>query len=189
MILLILFSILAGIVTVLSPCILPVLPLLLSAGIGQGRFRPIGVVVGLVISFSFFTLMLTALVHATGISPDALRYISIGLIIVFGLTLVFPALGQRFELMTSKVAGLGNVVQEHSGVVGTGFWSGLVLGIALGLIWTPCAGPILATITTLVATRAVTWSAIVITFAYSLGTALPMFLIIYGGSKITLSTQ
>lgn len=189
MLLLLLFSGLAGLVTVLSPCILPVLPLLLSAGVGQGRYRPLGVIVGLVLSFSFFTLTLTALIHATGISPDFLRYCAIGLIAFFGLTMLFPALGDRFAALTSGFAHAGSAVQEQSARAGTGFGAGFILGIALGLLWTPCAGPILASITTLAATSAVTWHAVLLTLAYSIGAALPMFAITYGGSRVINATQ
>ncbi len=146
MIILVFFAFLAGIVTVLSPCILPILPILLSVGVGQGRYRPHGIVLGLVISFSFFTLTLTALVHATGVSPDILRYSAIVLIIFFGLMMLFPALGERLEGVMSAFTRIGSRVQDQAGYAGTGFVSGFIMGIALGLLWTPCAGPILAAI-------------------------------------------
>ena len=190
MIALIFFSFLAGVVTVLSPCILPILPILLAAQVGQGYYRPYGIIVGLISSFTFFTLALTALVRATGISPDfLLAMVLFGITIFFGLTLLFPWLGDRFAALTSVFSSLGTAVQEHSTFAGTGFLSGFILGGALGLIWTPCAGPILATITALVATSAVSINAIIITLVYSLGAALPMFLIMYGGNHIINSTQ
>lgn len=189
MYLLLFFAFLAGIVTVLSPCVLPVLPILLSAGIAEGRYRSFGIILGLVLSFSFFTLALTSIINLTGISADVLRYCAIALITFFGLTMLFPRLGDWFAAKTSGIANIGLKVQEQSATLGTGFWSGFLLGVALGLIWTPCAGPILATITTLVATNAVTWATVFTTLAYSIGTALPMFLIMYGGNKITTSTS
>ena len=189
MIALIFFSFLAGVVTVLSPCILPILPILLAAQVGQGYYRPYGIIIGLVSSFTFFTLALTALVRATGVSPDFLRYGAIGITIFFGLTLLFPWLDDRFTALTSVFSNLGTAIQERATLVGTGFLSGFILGGALGLIWTPCAGPILATITALVATSAVNVNAIIITLVYSLGAALPMFLIMYGGNRIINSTQ
>jgi len=183
-----LFAFAAGIVTVLSPCILPVLPLLLAAGTAQGRYRPYGIIIGLVISFTFFTLSLTAIVQITGISPNFLRYIAIALITFFGLTLIFPQLEQWFTQITSGIANIGQAAQQTQlPSEGSGFWSGFIFGSALGLVWAPCAGPILAAITTLVATNAVTWSTFFITLAYSLGTALPMFLIIWGGNSIANS--
>lgn len=189
MLILLFFAFLAGIVTVLSPCVLPVLPALLSAGGGKGHLRPIGIICGLIFSFTFFTLTLTTIVHLTGISPDFLRYIAIGLIVLFGLLMIFPFLGEKFAEATSGIADLGQSVQEKSKLFGSGFSSGFILGVALGLVWTPCAGPILAAITTLVATSEVTLFTFLITLAYSLGAAIPMLLIIYGGKKIIGSSK
>lgn len=189
MLILLFFSFLAGIATVLSPCVLPVLPALLSAGAGKGHLRPIGIICGLVFSFIFFTLLLTAIVNWTGISPDFLRYFAIALIGLFGLMMIFPVLGDKFAEWTAGVADLGQSVQSKSNLFGSGFWSGFVLGIALGLVWTPCAGPILAAITTLVATTSISWSTFFITLAYSLGAAIPMLFIIYGGKKIISSSK
>lgn len=188
MIILLVFAFLAGVVTVVSPCILPVLPLLLSAADG-GHRRPWGIVSGLVCSFTFFTLALSALVQTTGISPDYLRYAALGLIIFFGLTMLFPDFGERLETWMGGLTRLGSVVQGESKNVGSGFWGGFVLGCALGLLWSPCAGPILATITTLVATRAIAWSTILLTAAYSIGSAIPMLLIMYGGNVMLNSMK
>jgi len=187
MIVLLLFAVLAGLVTVLSPCILPILPILLATGAGQGRYRPLGIMIGLMVSFSFFTLSLTALVRATGISAEWLRYGAIGMIALLGLIMLFPRLGDRFAALTSGIAQLGTNLQERSTLLGSGFLSGLVAGVALGLIWTPCAGPILATITTLVATSSITIATIMVTLAYSLGAAVPMVFIAYGGNRIVSS--
>ncbi|HZW60836.1 MAG TPA: cytochrome c biogenesis protein DipZ [Candidatus Babeliales bacterium] len=187
MLILLFFAFLAGLVTALSPCILPVLPLLLSAGIGQGKWRQYGIIAGLILSFTFFTLALTAIVHATGLSPNILRSIAIILIIFFGLTMIFPKLEQWFARITAPIARLGTQVQGAAEPSGSGFIGGFILGCALGLIWAPCAGPILAAITTLVATGSITFEVILMTLSYSTGTALPMFFIMYGGNKISIS--
>lgn len=183
MLLLLLFAFFAGLVTVLSPCVLPVLPAILSVSAGQGRLRPLGVILGLVCSFIFFTLALTSLVQALGLSANVLRYIAIGIIGLFGIVALVPALGDRFAAWTGGIATLGANLQSkarsaHSG----GFWSGWLVGAALGLVWTPCAGPILAAITTLVATQQVTFQVFLLTLAYSLGAGLPLLLIAYGGN-------
>ena len=178
MIVLLPFAYLAGVVTVLSPCILPVLPIILASAFG-GRWRPLGVVLGLVVSFSFFTLTLTAIVSAFGISADALRLGGAVIIGLFGLVLIVPALNQRFEYLTNRLASLGGFAPS-----GGGFAGGLLVGASLGLVWAPCAGPILASITTLVATNRISPEAVVVTLAYSLGAGTPMLLIAYGGRRI-----
>ena len=88
MIVLIAFAFLAGIVTILSPCILPVLPIILSGAAGGGKKKPLGIVTGFIASFTFFTLFLTSLVQAFGISADFLRSFSVVVLFVFGLSLL-----------------------------------------------------------------------------------------------------
>lgn len=188
MFLLIAFAFLAGFITILSPCILSIAPILLAAGTGQNYYKPLGIITGLIISFSFFTLSLSAIIQTTGISPDIFRYIALCIIIIFGLTLIIPTFEQAFARLTTYIARLGNTIQEQATQIKTDFMSGLLIGIALGLIWTPCAGPILATITTIAATGGITFTTILITLAYSIGAAIPMLLICFGGSKIINST-
>ena len=183
MILLIAFAFLAGIVTILSPCILPILPIVLSSTIGGreiGKSRPFGVVIGFVLSFTFFTLFLSTIVRLSGISADALRLVSVFVIAGFGLSFLIPRFQLLLEQFFSKLAGF---VPQGSNTK-TGFWSGLLIGLSLGLLWTPCVGPILASIISLAITGAVTLDAFIITLAYSLGTAIPMFLIMIGGQNV-----
>lgn len=176
-----LFSFLAGLATVLSPCVLPVLPAILSGGVNKGKYRPLGIVLGLISSFVFFTLTLTYLVHLLGISANILRYLAIGIISLFGLIMIFPSLSDKFSRLTSSIGDTGANLQSKAAQE-KGFISGFILGMALGLVWTPCAGPILAAITTLVATQSITSEVILLTLAYSLGAAIPLFLIAYGGN-------
>ncbi len=195
MMLLLLFAFLAGIFTILSPCILPILPALLSGGVTGERKRPLGIVLGLIVSFTFFTLSLTAIVHATGLPANALRYAAIAMLILFGIIMIFPGLSAWFAKITSDIANWGQRLQKPRHEEGektrkeSGFVSGVILGVALGLLWTPCAGPILAAITTLVATQSINFSAVLITLAYSIGAGIPMFLIIYGGNRVIRSSR
>lgn len=187
MLLLLIFSFLAGISTILSPCILPILPAILSAGTVEGKWRPLAITLGLIISFTFFTLALTAVVQATGISANALRYAAITLIALFGIVMMFPKLSNLFAKSVAPIASLGQNIQSSSPK--SGFAGGFIFGIALGLLWTPCAGPILAAITTLVATQSITWTTVLITIAYSIGAGIPMLMIAYGGAFIIQSSH
>lgn len=177
MIILTFFAFLSGIVTILSPCILPVLPIVLSGSIG-GKRKPLGVVIGFILSFSLFTLILSTIVQVLEIPPDSLRAAAIVIITGFGLVLLVPALQQKFELLASKV-----VSRKQSGRK-SGFKGGILVGASLGLLWTPCVGPIMASVIGLAVSRQVDGGAVIIILAYAAGTAIPMFGVMLGGRKI-----
>ncbi len=176
MIILILFAFFGGIITILSPCILPVLPIVLSGTVTGGKKRPLGVITGFIISFSFFTLFLTSIVRATGLSADVLRFVAAFVIGFSGLSLLIPALRTITETLLSNVSRLAP--KQNTG---EGYLSGIVIGMSLGLLWTPCVGPILASIITLAATSSVGLSAIIVTLSYAFGTAIPLFAVMTGG--------
>jgi len=182
MILLIAFAFLAGVITVLSPCILPILPIILTSSIGgvnTGKSRPIGVVIGFILSFTFFTLFLSTIVRVSGIPAETMRLVSVFVIAGFGISLLVPQFQVLVERLFSRFSGLMPSSQGK-----TGFGGGLLIGFSVGLLWTPCVGPILASVISLAITGAVTFDAFLITLAYSLGTAIPMFLIMLGGQNV-----
>jgi len=178
MIVLILFAFLAGVVTVLSPCILPILPIILSSSVDTtGKRRPLGVVTGFIFSFTFFTLFLSTIVNASGIPAESLRFFSIAILIIFGLSLFIPQIQLFSEKMFSKLTRFApNGKNKH------GFFGGFIIGLSLGLLWTPCVGPILASVISLAISGSVNTQAFFITLAYSIGTAIPLFIIIQAGS-------
>src|ERR687885_2715353 len=139
MVLLALFAFVAGIGTALSPCVLPVLPIALSAGATGGSRRPLGIVTGLALSFTFATVALVYVIHALGLPDDLLRKLAIAGLIGFGVALAIPALGDRIEArLTRLVRSRGRAQDPDVG----GFGSGLLVGVSLGLVYAPCAGPI-----------------------------------------------
>jgi len=191
------FAFVSGLVTVLSPCILPVLPIVLSGGVGRGKARPYGVLAGFVGSFTLFTLTLTAIVQSIGIPADTLRYIAVGMIVLLGVVMIVPGLRVRFEVLVSRISALGgrrkaDVGDAGSGAIGSGntkvraagFFQGLPVGLSLGLVWTPCVGPIMASVISLALTRQVNGGAVFITIAYTLGTSIPMLAIMLGGKTL-----
>ena len=177
--LLIAFAFLAGIVTVLSPCILPVLPIVLSGSLTGGKKRPLGIILGFILSFTFFTLFSFALLQLLGIPPDTLRIVAIAILALFGISLFVPQLQVYLERMMSFLASKRSGQTQHEG-----FGGGIVVGVSLGLLWTPCVGPILGSVIALAATSSVTFLALFITLAYSIGTALPLLAIMFGGRQL-----
>jgi cytochrome c biogenesis protein CcdA/thiol-disulfide isomerase/thioredoxin len=171
---------LAGLITAISPCVLPVLPILLAGSAGSSsRARPYAIVAGLVVSFTAFTLAGAALLSALGLPDDLLRDIAIGTLLVLAATLLVPRLGWLLErpflfLTRRRVASDAN---------------GLVLGLSLGLVFVPCAGPVLATTTALAATGEVGVRVVLVTGAYALGAALPMLAIAIGGQRLSTSLR
>src|SRR5438105_361292 len=101
MLLLIAFGFIAGAATAVSPCVLPVLPVALSAGVTGGRRRPLGVVSGLALSFTFATVALVYVISALGLPNGLLRTLAIVALIGFGLALVVPAVAARGEAWLS----------------------------------------------------------------------------------------
>src|SRR5215216_6768579 len=124
--LLIVFAFVAGAATAVSPCVLPVLPVALSAGVTGGRRRPLGVVIGLALSFTFATVALVYVIDALGLPDDLVRNAAI-VVLAFGVSLLVPRLGARVE------AAIGRLVPGRArrpGASGEGFGSGFVLGLS-----------------------------------------------------------
>ena len=177
------FAFISGIITILSPCILPVLPIVLSGSVGGGKARPIGIVAAFVFSFTLFTLALSAIVQAIGIPPDTLRIVSVVLLVIFGLVMIVPALRDRFELFASRMTS-GRRAPQGAAAPRSGFWGGVPVGLSLGLVWTPCVGPIMASVISLALTHRVDGGSVLITLAYSLGTSIPMLAVMFGGRAL-----
>ena len=179
MVLLMVFALVAGAATALSPCVLPVLPAVLGAGVTGGRRRPLGVVTGLVVTFTFTTVALVYVIDALGLPDDLVRTLAIITLLGFGITLLIPGLGDRIEAWGSRIA------PAPARVGGEGFGSGLVLGASLGLVYAPCAGPILAGVITVSATQDFTAGKLAVALAYAVGSAAVLYALMLGGRRLT----
>ncbi|AXG80880.1 cytochrome c biogenesis protein DipZ [Streptomyces paludis] len=180
---LILIGLLGGLITAVSPCILPVLPVVfLAGGPGTGRpaagtarnLRPYAVVAGLVISFSFFTLLGVTLISALGLPQDILRYAGLTLLVLIGLGLIFP----RVESLLEKP--FARIPQRQVNKEG----SALVLGLGLGLLYVPCAGPVLAAITVAGARGEINSDIVALTVSFAVGTAVPLLVFALAGRRV-----
>jgi cytochrome c biogenesis protein CcdA/thiol-disulfide isomerase/thioredoxin len=177
----------AGAITAISPCVLPVLPLLLAGGaIGggtadadgaastnraDGRRRPYAIVAGLVTSFTVFTLFAQWLLGKLGLPQDTLRNVALALLFLLAATLLVPPLGALLERPFLPLT------RRRGGDLGGGF----LLGASLGLVFVPCAGPVLAAVTVVAATQQVDGRTAALTVAYAAGAAVPMLGIAVGG--------
>ena len=136
-------ALLAGVVTIAAPCTLPMLPILLGASVGQtSKARPVTIAAGFVLSFSLVALTLSAITRVFDFDPNVLRSAAAILLIGFGLLMLWPA---PFEWLSSRLGGFTGAPRQ-------GLLGGFVLGTTLGLVWTPCAGPVLGSILTVIAT-------------------------------------
>lgn len=172
------FAFFAGVITILSPCVLPLLPMILATATQDGKARPFGVILGFIAAFTAATLALSLLVRSLGVPPDVNRTLSAVILAVLGLVLIVPKLQLQFERWTGNLAG------RAPAPAGAGFGGGLAVGLGLGLAWTPCVGPIMASVITLALNQAVGPGAIAITVAFALGTALPMGAVLFGGRQL-----
>jgi cytochrome c biogenesis protein CcdA/thiol-disulfide isomerase/thioredoxin len=147
-----------------------VLPIVLAGSATGGKRRPYAIVAGLVASFTVFTLTATAFLSALGLPDDLLRNLAIAVVVVVGISLLWAPLG---ELLSRPFQALS---RRRPGDVGGGF----VLGVSLGLIFTPCAGPVIGAVATVAATRDLGLEAVLITLAYGLGAGLVLLGIAIG---------
>jgi cytochrome c biogenesis protein CcdA/thiol-disulfide isomerase/thioredoxin len=180
MALLILFGFIAGAATALSPCVLPVLPIALSAGATGGRRRPLGIVAGLAVSFTFATVALVYVISALGLPNDFLRKLAIVVLLGFGITLMIPPLAARLEAWMSQFASRAGVAKGK----GDGFWSGTAVGASLGLVYAPCAGPILAGVITVSASQSFSTGRLAVALSYGIGSAVVLYFLMLGGRKV-----
>jgi cytochrome c biogenesis protein CcdA/thiol-disulfide isomerase/thioredoxin len=158
---------LGGLITGISPCIVPVLPVVVAGGsTGTSRTRPFLIIAGLVVSFSVTELVGSTVLSAIGLPQNLLFWLGIALLLILAVGLMVPLIGERLErpfarLGTSRYATWGG---------------GFALGLSLGLVFVPCAGPVLAAISVAAANHRIDASSFFVTLSYAVGAALPLLI-------------
>jgi cytochrome c biogenesis protein CcdA/thiol-disulfide isomerase/thioredoxin len=183
MVALIAFALVAGAGTALSPCVLPVLPVVLSAGVTGGGRRPLGVATGLALSFTFATVALVYVISAFGLPDGLLRTLAIVVLLAFGVCLLVPQAGDRLEAWLTRFVPRPRAGSGTGSL--TGFWSGMLVGGGLGFVYAPCAGPILAGVITVSASQRFTAGRLAVALAYGAGSALVLYALMLGGRRLT----
>jgi len=165
-------SIGAGSLTTLSPCVFPLLPLVLGGAVQKNRAAPLAMGLGMVISFAAIGVIVGVLGDAIGLSPDRVRLFAAAMLIAFGVVMWVPALNERFTAMVSPLASGANAASAR--LDGGSLWGALALGGLLGLIWSPCSGPLLGSALTLVASEGGAARGALILGLFGLGAAIPL---------------
>ena len=168
---------LAGLVTALSPCVLPVLPVIFAGSSTGGRRRSVTIVVGLVASFGITTLVGGIVLSALGLPEDLLRDVGIALLLLLAIGLLVDPVGQLLERPFARMARSPDPATS----------SGLLLGAGLGLVFVPCAGPILAAISVVAATHRVGLEAAALTASYCVGVAIPLLVFALLSQRLSAS--
>lgn len=180
--LLFLLAYLGGVLTILSPCILPVLPFVFARGAAGFRKGTLPLLAGMVLTFALVATLASLGGEAAGRANETGRWIALILVAIFGLTLLFPALGER---LTRPLTDLGNRLSNRASGPGRGgVVSSLLLGVATGLLWAPCAGPILGIILTAAALNGASAATAGLLFAYALGAATSLAAALLLGDRV-----
>ena len=168
----------AGLLTIAAPCVLPMLPIILGASVGwRDPVRPLLVTLGFAITFALVAFLFGLFPSVLGLSQDTLRDASTVMLLVFGALMIWP---HPFEWVAARLGPLAGTV-GLAGAQAGGPAGAVLLGASLGAVWAPCAGPVLGSILTLIASSQRLDRAALLLAAYSLGAAVPMLLIGYGG--------
>lgn len=165
----------AGILSILSPCVLPLLPLILASSISEAKWGLPALAAGLAISFTAIGLFVGAIGFSIGLDQDAFRNVAAGLMVVVGLVLAVPWLQTRFTAFASPFSNWAE--QKFGGRAGGGVAGQFGLGVLLGAVWSPCAGPTLGAASLLAAQGKDLAQVGLVMLAFGLGASLPMLLL------------
>lgn len=165
-------ALLAGILSILSPCVLPILPIALGGAVAAHRYGPVALAAGLALSFTAIGLLVATLGISIGLTGSAFQTAGAVLLILLGIVLIAPPLQARFA---TAAGPLGNLVQERlGGFSPAGFWGQFGLGLLFGAIWSPCSGPTLGAAALMAASGHNLIQAAVIMLTFGVGASLPL---------------
>lgn len=171
----------AGSLTTLSPCVFPILPLVLGGALQGNRFAPLAMGAGMIASFAAIGMALGALGPALGIDADSVRTAGAVMLIAFALVMLVPALGARFTQWMLPIASSANAASAR--LDSGSLFGALLLGGVLGLVWSPCSGPLLGSALTLVASEGGVARGGLVLGIFGLGAAIPLVAVAYASRR------
>jgi cytochrome c biogenesis protein CcdA len=176
-------ALLAGVLTIASPCVLPILPIVLGTALTRAsRIRPLFIVSGFVLTFAALGMLLASVSQSVAVAHETVRLAALVMLALSGMAMLWR---RPYDWVMARLRGPLDRIGSDAGNAGSGNLGGFVLGMSLGAVWTPCAGPVLASILVLVAkAQSVGWSALLLTL-YAIGAGIPMLAIAYGGQFMT----
>ena len=175
------FSLAAGSLTTLSPCVFPILPLVIGGALQANRLAPVAMGAGMALSFAAIGMVLGLLGPALGIDGDSVRTAGAVLLIAFGLVMLVPALDQRFSALMTPLASSANAASAK--LKPDSLWGALLLGGLLGLVWSPCSGPLLGAALALVASEGGALQGGLILGVFGVGAAIPLVVVAYASRR------
>ena len=168
-------SFIAGLLSLLSPCVLPIIPILLASAISTHRFGPYALAAGLTLSFTIIGIVLASFGTILGIEPEIFRKFAASLLILFGVILLFPKLQEKFTNSLTGISGSGQNVLNH--ISTDSLFGQLIIGLFLGIIWSPCVGPTLGAAITLATQTEGKLQLALVMFSFGLGAGLPLIIL------------
>ena len=165
-------SVAAGALTTLSPCVFPLLPVIVGGAVQRHRAAPVAMGLGMAITFTLIGLLVGGLGGALSLAPDDVRRVGAWLLVAFGLVMLAPPLERRFSNLMTPLASSANAATTR--VDGGALVGAFALGGLLGLVWSPCAGPLLGSTLALVATAGGAARGALLLGLFGLGAALPL---------------
>lgn len=176
-----LLAFLAGLVTILNPCVLPLVPILVGSALGKSRGGPLALAAGLVASFTIFGFGVIAFGHALGIDERAVRALAGALLLAAGMVLLVPRAQAALSAAAAPIAGFGN--RGLAQVSGEGWHGQAVIGLLLGLVWAPCVGPTLGVAIAAASQGEDLLASFTIFLAFGLGVASSILAFAYGSRR------
>lgn len=186
---LVLSSFFAGVLTIFSPCILPMVPFVVRSSFQKSKWGPVLLALGVALSFSISTFIIATSGQLLGLTPDILKILSGIFLLLASLLFLFPVLIDKISLALSPINNKIQTLTNNKETESQPVYMEFINGLFLGPIWAPCSGPTLAIIIGIIINNPETKSSIVLLAIFSIGSILPILFFSYGAKSLVMKIQ